>query len=90
MSILELYELGIIDFLHRKGLLSSSTLTYIEYYKRFRQERSMGFGYRESVRKLSKEFSVSETTIKKAVRIISDCEQHPDEKIQKLELVRVA
>lgn len=72
MSILDLYQSGIIGYLHKKGLLSGSTLTYVEYYFRFRQERSKGAGYRESVRKLSREFGVSETTIKKAVRVIQD------------------
>jgi transposase len=75
MKILELYQSGVIDYLHKKGLLSSSTLTYIEYYKRFLQERNSGAGYRESVRRLSHEFGVSETTIKKAVRIMQNGEQ---------------
>jgi hypothetical protein len=72
MSILELYHHGVINFLFRRGLLSSSTLVYVEYYHRFRQERANGSGYRESIRKLSSEFGVSETTIKKAVRIVQD------------------
>ena len=72
MSILELYQHGIISYLFRKGLLSGSTLAYVEYYKRYEQERSSGAGYRESIRRLSKEFHVSETTIKKAVRLVQD------------------
>lgn len=72
MSILELYQHGIIRYLFAKGLLSGSILAYVEYYTRYRQERILGSGYRESIRKLSKEFGVSETTIKKAVRIVQD------------------
>jgi hypothetical protein len=78
MSVLELYQRGIISFLHSKGLVSSSTLTYVEYYKRFLQERNRGVGYRESVRRLSLEFKVSETTIKKAVRIIQGCDKEKE------------
>lgn len=74
MTILDLYQRGVIDFLHQKGLLSRSMLAYVEYYKRFVQERELGAGYRESVRKLSKEYRVSETTIKKAVRVIHNGE----------------
>ncbi len=74
MNILELYESGVIDYLHKKGLLSSSTITYIEYYQRFLDERKKGSGYRETVRKLSREFNVSETTIKKAIRVIKNGE----------------
>jgi pimeloyl-CoA synthetase len=75
MKILELHQNGVMDYLHKKGLLSSSTLTYIEYYKRFLQERNAGNGYRESIRRLTREFGVSETTIKKAVRIMQKGEK---------------
>ena len=83
MTILELHQRGIISFLHKKGLVSNSTLTYVEYYKRFKQERSKGSGYRESVRKLSKEFGVSETTIKKAVRMIQEDKNSEVEEVNK-------
>ena len=86
MSILDLYQRGVIEFLHNKGLLSSSTLTYVEYYKRYRMERAKGAGYRESVRKLSREFSVSETTIKKAIRVIQDDKSGGEEKPRFTEL----
>jgi hypothetical protein len=72
MSIVELYRLGIIRFLNQRGLLSNSILAYVEYYQRYRQERQNGAGYRESVRTLSREYGVSETTIKKAIRLIHD------------------
>jgi hypothetical protein len=72
MRVLELYENGIIEYLYHKGLLSGSTLSYIEYFKRYQQCRNQGMGYRESVRTLSKEFGVSETTIKKAVKLMNN------------------
>jgi hypothetical protein len=77
MNILELHKSGVIEYLHRKGLLSSSTISYIEYYQSYLQERDQGFGYRETVRKLSKEFHVSETTIKKAIRVIQNGDSMP-------------
>jgi hypothetical protein len=70
MKVLDLYESGVIDYLYNKGLLSASTLSYIKYYIRYLECRSTGKGYRESVRILSKEFQVSETTIKKAIKIM--------------------
>lgn len=72
MSILELHHHGIINYLFSRGLLSGSILAYVEYYTRYKQERLSGNGYRESVRRLSKEFGVSETTIKKAVRLVQE------------------
>jgi hypothetical protein len=70
MKVLELYHTGVIDYLYNKGLLSASTLSYIEYYIKYLEYRGEGKGYRESVRLLSKEFEVSETTIKKAIKIM--------------------
>jgi hypothetical protein len=72
MNVLELYQNGIIDYLYHKGLLSGSTLSYIEYYKRYQELRRNSKGYRESVRMLSREFGVSETTIKKAIKILNN------------------
>ncbi len=72
MNVLELYQNGIIDYLYHKGLLSGSTLSYIEYYRRYLELRGNSKGYRESVRTLSREFGVSETTIKKAIKILNN------------------
>jgi hypothetical protein len=72
MNVLELYQNGIIDYLYHKGLLSGSTLSYIEYYMRYQELRRNRRGYRESVRMLSREFGVSETTIKKAIKILNN------------------
>ena len=75
MSILYLYQHGIINYLFRMGLLSGSTLAYIDYFKHYQQERANGAGYRESIRRVSREFGVSETTIKKAIRLLSEKRQ---------------
>ena len=71
MNVLELYHHGIIEYLYHKGLLSGSTLSYIGYYRRYLELRKASRGYRESVRMLSQEFGVSETTIKKAIKILN-------------------
>jgi hypothetical protein len=72
MSVIDLYQRGVIGYLFHKGLLSGSTLAYVEYYKRFQQQREQGKKYRESVRILSQEFGVSETTIKKAIKVMRE------------------
>ena len=74
MTIIELYKHGIIGYLFNKGLLSGSIMAYMEYYQHYQMERMAGSGYRQSVRKLSREFGVSETTIKKAIRLIQERE----------------
>ena len=72
MSVLDLYQRGIIGYLFNNGLVSGSTLAYVEYYTRYLEERGLGKKYRESVRTLSKEFRVSETTIKKAIKVVKE------------------
>jgi len=74
MSVMDLYQRGIIVYLFNKGLVSGSTLAYVEYYTRYLEERKDGKKYRESVRTLSKEFRVSETTIKKAIKVVKESE----------------
>ena len=74
MTIIEMYKHGIIGYLFKKGLLSGSIMAYMEYYQHYQMERQAGSGYRQSVRKLSREFGVSETTIKKAIRLIQERE----------------
>lgn len=72
MSVIDLYQNGVIGYLFQKGLLSGSTIAYVEYYQRFQQQRQQGMKYRESVRILSQEFGVSETTIKKAIKVVRE------------------
>jgi hypothetical protein len=72
MSVIDLYQTGVIGYLFQKGLLSGSTIAYVEYYKRFQQQRQQGMKYRETVRILSEEFGVSETTIKKAIKVVKE------------------
>ncbi len=72
MNIIELHEKGVIDYLNKKKIISGSILYYIQYFLKFRILREQGKTYRESVRVLSEEYKVSETTIKKGIRLIQN------------------
>ncbi len=72
MSVLTLYQTGVIGYLFARGIVSGSTLAYLQYYTRYVEERGQGKKYRECVRELSMEFRVSETTIKKAIKVVKD------------------
>ena len=72
MNIIELHEKGVIDYLNKKKIISGSILFYIQYFLKFRILREQGKTYRESVRVLSEEYKVSETTIKKGIRLIQN------------------
>ena len=72
MNIIELHEKGVIDYLNKKKIISGSILFYIQYFLKFRILREQGKTYRESVRVLSEEYKVSETTINKGIRLIQN------------------
>jgi hypothetical protein len=72
MSVVELYENGVISYLFQKGLVSPSVPTYIEYFIKFSTHRNSGRTYRETIDILSKEYHVSGTTIKKGIRTIKN------------------
>jgi hypothetical protein len=72
ITIIDLHEQGIISYLHKKGIVSASILSYITYYIKFQSHRNSGKSYRDAVRLLSAEFKVSETTIKKGIKLIQE------------------
>ncbi len=72
MSVVELYENGVIGYLFQKGLVSPSVPIYIEYFIKFSMYRKSGKTYRDSVDLLSKEYHVSGTTVKKGIRTIKN------------------
>ena len=72
MSVVELYENGVIGYLFQKGLVSPSVPAYIEYFLKFSTYRKSGKTYRDAIDLLSKEYHVSSTTIKKAIRTIKN------------------
>jgi len=72
MSVVELYENGVISYLFQKGLVSPSVPIYIEYFIKFSTYRNSGRTYRDTIDILSKEYHVSGTTIKKGIRTIKN------------------
>lgn len=74
-SLMELYHNGTIDYLVRTRVVSTTILSYIHYYEDFMSLKMQGKTYRESVRLLSGQHHVSETTIKKGIRIVTAAER---------------
>lgn len=70
-TLLELYHNGTLDYLVRTRVVSTTILSYIQYYEDFQGLKREGRTYRESVRLLSLQHHVSETTIKKGIRIVT-------------------
>ena len=70
-TLLELYHNGTLDYLVRTRVVSTTILSYIQYYEDFQELKREGKTYRESVRLLSIQHHVSETTIKKGIRIVT-------------------
>ena len=71
LSLMELYHNGTIEYLVRTRVVSTTILSYIQYYEDFMELKMAGKTYRESVRLLSAQHQVSETTIKKGIRIVT-------------------
>ena len=70
-TLMELYHNGTIDYLVRTRVVSTTILSYIQYYEDFMDLKVQGKTYRESVRILAGQHHVSETTIKKGIRIVT-------------------
>lgn len=69
-TLMDLYYDGVMDYLVRTRIVSPTILSYIHYYKEYHQLKCEGRTYRECVRLLSERNRVSETTIKKGIRIV--------------------
>jgi hypothetical protein len=76
MSVVELYENGTIEYLLKNGLLSPAVPNYIEYFIKFSAYRNSGKTYREAIGILSRDYGVSSTTIKKAIKTIKGAIQN--------------
>jgi hypothetical protein len=72
MSVTSLFNEGVINYLYKNGIISSSIISYMEYFKKFSEHRNSGKSYRESIHLISMECHVSETTVKKAVRMLQN------------------
>ena len=70
ITVIDLYNNGIIAYLVKNGIVSSTMISYIEYFERYEEYRREGRTYRGSIGQVAMEYSVSETTVKKGIRII--------------------
>lgn len=70
MSVKELYENGTIKFLYNKGVVSIDVLCYFQYMDHYNTCRAMGEGYNMAINSTSDRFNVSQSTIKRAVRLL--------------------
>lgn len=71
ISLMDLHNNGTIDYLVRTRVVSTTILSYIHYFEDFTELKLQGKTYREAVRMLSGQHHVSETTIKKGIRIVT-------------------
>lgn len=77
-TLLELHQSGVISYLVKASVVSTTMLAYIEYYEKFARLRGEGKSYREAVQNLASMYQVSATTIKKGVRMVTAAERLPD------------
>jgi len=70
MDVQELYDNGTIKYLYNKGLISIDVLCYFEYVDYYQQRRYEGLNYTNAVLETSEKFSVSVSTVKRAVRTL--------------------
>lgn len=89
MTVLDLYNKGIIDYLVKSGIVSSTMLSYIEYFEQYTQHRHEGRTYRGAIGLLASEYGVSETTIKKGIRIIQAAQSNQIVTLKKLGMEEV-
>ena len=69
---MDLYHEGYLDHLVKFGIVSPSIPSYIRIYLEFNECRGTGETYRNSVKRLAQRNRISETTIKKAIRLIQN------------------
>jgi hypothetical protein len=71
MTLLEYYENGIIKDLYKKGMISLNLVTYYRYYLVYQAYKAKGLSNNKSYTYASDECGTCETTIRKAVKIIT-------------------
>lgn len=74
-TLLELHQTGVISYLVKASVVSTTVLAYIEYYEQFVRLRGEGRSYRDAVQCLATMYQVSVTTIKKGVRMVTAAER---------------
>lgn len=74
-TLLELHRTGVINYLVKASVVSTSVLSYLNYHEEFTRLRDSGYSYRSAVLALSQQHHVSATTIKKGVRLVTAAER---------------
>lgn len=73
-TLLELHRSGVIQYLVQTSVVSTSMLSYLQYYEEFTGLRAAGHSYRSAIQQLAMQHHVSATTIKKGVRLVTAAE----------------
>ena len=74
-TLLELHRNGVIQYLVKSSVVSTSMLSYLQYYEDFTGLRTAGLSYRTAIQQLAAKHQVSATTIKKGVRLVTAAER---------------
>ncbi len=74
-TLLELHRTGVIQYLVKTSVVSTSMLSYLQYYEEFSGLRTLGVSYRSAIQQLADQHHVSATTIKKGVRLVTSAEK---------------
>ena len=71
MTMLELYENGVMDFLVKGGAISIDRYAYKRYYDVWMAYRDKGYGKQKSYDYTCDECGICETTLRKAIDFIT-------------------
>ncbi len=83
-TLLELHRSGVIQYLVKSSVVSTSMLSYLEYYEQFSGLRTAGVSYRTAIQQLAAQYHVSATTIKKGVRLVTAAERQSGKPILRM------
>lgn len=70
MTMLELYENGVMDFLVKNGALNIDRYAYKRYYDVWKAYKKQGLSNNKAYTYASDETGVSEITVRKAVKFV--------------------
>jgi hypothetical protein len=83
-TLLELHRNGVIQYLVKSSVVSTSMLSYLQYYEEFTGLRTAGLSYRTAIQQLAVQHHVSATTIKKGVRLVTAAERQSGKPILRM------
>lgn len=71
MTLLDYFKQGIIKELFTKGVVNINYMTYFRYYQVYEAYKAKGLSKRQAILFTSDECGCSESTIKRAIRVIN-------------------